>query len=152
MANVNVASDELVNLFEKVKEGKTTIPHWIEFKILCNDKQNEIHKINKTNDVVELISDGINFTITFNEEIFDGLPSDMQEMVIEEVLAGVSVNESDAISNKKPDFVTFSGMVKKYGGDEIIKYKESVEALYVQKKEKEDAIKAQTKGKRGKRQ
>ena len=73
MAKIERASEEMVNLFDKVKD-KTTIKEWLLFEVLCNNKQKELYKIVKANDLVEVLTDGLNFAVVFNEEIFDQLP------------------------------------------------------------------------------
>ena len=147
MAKIEKASEDVVNRFEEIKET-TSIPHWIQFEVFNNNKQKELYKINKTNDVTEVATDGLNFTIVFNEEILDGLPDDMQEMAIVECLTGVSISDSDAVSLEKPDFVTHSGVMKRYGDDSVIRYKESVKSLFDVKKQKEDEEKANKKSKK----
>jgi TRAP-type mannitol/chloroaromatic compound transport system substrate-binding protein len=147
MAKIEKASEDIVKLFDGIRD-KTAIPHWIQFELFSNKKQKELYKINKTNDVTEVLSDGINFTVVVNEEIFDGLPDDMQEIAFVECLAGVNVSESDAVSLEKPDFVTHSGVMNKYGDDSVIRFKESVKSLFHEKKQREDEEKAMTKNKR----
>ena len=98
MAKIEKASEDVVNLFEGVR-NESTIPHWIMFELLSNDKQKELYKITKLNDVVEVLTDGVNFSVVFNEEILDGLPADLQQMAIEECLAGVSVSDRTRIGN-----------------------------------------------------
>ena len=144
MAKIQKASEDVVNQFNEVKE-RTTIPRWIEFEILSNNKQKEIYKISKANDVVEVLTGGVNFVVIINEEIFDGLTSDMQEMIINEALAGVSVNDNDAISLEKPNFNTHRSMLEHYGHEPIIRLHESVKSLYDAKKQREDEEKARTK-------
>ena len=75
----------------------------------------------------------------------------MKEMAIDECLAGVCVDENDAISLEKPNFSTYRGILEKYGHDPIIVLHESIKSLYDAKKQKEDEEKAQKKGKRGKK-
>lgn len=149
MAKIEKASEELVQQFDEIRDN-TAIPQWIEFELFNNSKQKELYKINKTNDVTEVLTDGVNFTIVFNEEIFDGLPEDMQSMAIVEALAGVNVSDSDAVSLEKPDFVTYSGMMTKYGDDSVIRYKESIKSLFDEKKQREDEEKARKKDKKRK--
>ena len=57
MAKIERASEDVVNLFEEVR-GKTSIPHWIQFEVLSNEKQKELYKITKLNDVVEVLGKG----------------------------------------------------------------------------------------------
>lgn len=150
MAKIEKASEDVVQLFDEVRE-KTTIPQWIQFEVLNNNKQKEVYKITKSSDVVEVLTEGVNFAIVFNEEILDALPVDMQEMTIEECLAGVSVNDSDVVSLNKPNFNTHTGMLQKFGHESIITLHESIKSLYDDKKQREDEEKAQTKGKRGRK-
>jgi len=150
MAKIEKASEDVVKLFSEIRD-KSTIPYWIQFEVFCNNKQKELYKIVKTNDIVEILTDGVNFAVVFNEEIFDQLPDDMQEMAIVECLAGVSVSESDAVSLEKPNFNTHTGVLQKYGHESIIVLHESIESLFTEKKQREDEEKARTKGKRGRK-
>jgi len=149
MAKIEKASDDVVALFDSVR-NKTSIPQWIIFEILCNDKQKELYKIVKANDIIEVLTEGVNFVVVFNEEILEGLPFDMQETAIDECLAGVCVSNSDAVSLEKPNFNTYTGVLQKYGDNTIISLHESIKSLFDDKKQREDAEKAQTK-KGGKR-
>jgi hypothetical protein len=150
MAKIEKASEDVVNLFDEVRQN-TSIPQWIQFEVLCNDKQKELYKITKSNDVVEVITEGVNFAVVFNEEILDGLPVKMQEMAIEECLAGVAVSESDAVSLNKPNFNTHTGVLQKFGHEDVIGLHESIKSLFDEKKQREDEEKARTKGKRGRK-
>jgi hypothetical protein len=150
MAKFQEASPELEKLFDEVRE-KTSIPQWVEFRVLCNNKQKEVCKPWRANDLVQVLAEGVNFAIVVNEEIFDELPDDMKRMVLDECLAGVTVSESDAVGYEKPDFNTYTGVLAKYGDAEVIKMKESVKSLYDAKKQKEDQEKAESKGKRGRK-
>ena len=149
MAKIEKASNEMIQLFDAVKE-KSTIKEWLEFEVLCNNKQKELYKIVKTNDLVEILSNGINFAVIFNEEIFDQLPEDMKEIAITECLAGVIVDENDKITLEKPNFSTYRGILERFGHDPIIVLHESIKSLYDAQKQKEDEEKAQKKEKKGK--
>lgn len=150
MAKIEKASEDVVNLFEEVR-GKTSIPHWIVFEVLGNEKQKELYKITKLNDVVEVLTEGINFSVVINEGILEGLPVNMQEMALEECLAGVCVSDSDAVSLDKPNFNTHTGILQKFGHEDIISLHESIKSLFDAKKQEEDEEKARTKGTRGRK-
>jgi len=150
MAKIEKASEEMINLFDEIK-NKTSIKNWLEFEVLCNNKQKELCKIVKTNDLVEVLSNGINFAVIFNEEVFEQLPKDLQEIAIVECIAGVCVSDTDSVSLEKPDFNTHTGVLQKYGHEPIIKLHESIKSLFDAKKQKEDELKALTKGKRGRK-
>jgi len=149
MAKIEKASEDVVNLFDGIRD-KTSIPHWIQFEVLSNTKQKELYRIVKTNDIVEVLTEGVNFAVVFNEEILDELPTDMQEMAIMECLAGVSISESDTVSLEKPNFNTHTGVLQKYGHESIITLHESIKSLFDVKKQREDEEKA-IKGKRRKK-
>lgn len=150
MAKIEKASEELVKLFDEIREN-TTIPQWVEFEVLCNNKQKEPYKVVKLNEIVETLTEGLNFAVVFNEEIFDQLPDDMKEMAVSECLAGICVDANDKITLEKPNFSTYRGILEKYGHDPIIVLHESIKSLYDAKKQKEDEEKANKKGKRGRK-
>ena len=150
MAKFVKASEDVEKLFNEIRE-KTTIPQWIQFEVFCNNKQKKLYDILKMSELVELLTEGVNFAVVFNEEILDALPDDMQEMAIVECLAGVSISDSDAVSLEKPNFNTHTGVLQKYGHEPIIVLHESIKSLYDAKKQREDEEKAQTKGKRGRK-
>ena len=145
------ASEDVVKLFDEVRD-KTTIPQWVEFKVLCNNKQKkEPLKLVRSNELVEKLSEGINFAVVINEDIFNEMPTDMQELAVERCLAGVSVSDTDALSKAPEDVKEHSGVLKKYGFDKVNVLNESIKTLYVKKKQEEDEAKALTKGKRGRK-
>lgn len=150
MAKFVSASEDVEKIFDEFRD-KTTIPQWVEFKVLCNNKQKTPCEIFKNNELVEVLTEGVNFAVVFNEEIFDQLPDDMKEMVVIEKLAGVSVDDNDKTGLVKPDFNTYTGVLQKYGHEPIIRLKESIKSLYDKKKQEDDEAKAAKKGKRGKK-
>jgi len=150
MAKIEKASDDVKLLFEEVRE-ETTIPQWVEFEVLSSNKQKDLYKIVKLNDIVETITEGLNFAVVFNEEILDQLPEDMKKTAIAECLAGVCVDENDKVSLEKPNFSTYRGILEKYGHDPIIVLHESIKSLYDKRKQEEDEAKAQKKAKRSKK-
>jgi hypothetical protein len=150
MAKIQKASEEMENLFDKVKDS-TTIKDWLKFEVLCNNKQKELCKIVKVNEIVELLTGGVNFAVIINEDIFDQLPDEMKETAIIECLAGVTVDGNDKITLEKPNFSTYRGVLEKYGHDPIIVLHESIKSLYDAEKQKEDEEKAQKKAKKVKK-
>lgn len=119
MAKFEKASNDVINLFETIRD-KTTIPQWVKFEVLFNNKQKELYKIVKMNDLVEILTDGINLVVVFNKEILEQLPKYHQEMTINECLACVCITETSSISLEKPNFGTYLGILGNYGHDPII--------------------------------
>lgn len=150
MTKLEEASSDVEKLFDEVRDN-TSIPQWVEFRLLCNNKQKELCKIVKANELVQLLTEGLNFAVIVNEEILNGLPIPMKKVAFDEILAGVRISDSDAVSVEKPDFNTYTGVLAKYGDAEIIKLHESIKSLYDNKKQKDDEEKAVNKGKRSKK-
>ena len=151
MAKFENASDDVVELFDEVRKG-TTIPQWVEFKVLANDKQKkELIKVVKSNELVQVLSEGVNFAVVINEEIFAQLPLEQQKLAIVDKLAGVVVSDADAVSLEPADFSAHSGVLQKHGYDALNVLRESVKSLFDAKKQKEDEAKAAGGGKRGRK-
>jgi len=144
------ASDELEQLFDSVVE-ETSLPSWLVFKLLCNVTQKELTKIVRNNDLVVLLSEGVDFAIVINEKAFDMLTPEFQKIALHECLAGVSVSDTDAVSLNKPDFTTFTGVLKKFGDDKVITFKESVKSVYDKIRDEETQLKAEKGIKRGRK-
>lgn len=124
-------------LFNEVLDS-TTISKGLGIVVFGNNKAKQIVEVKKFNELVEKVSEGVSLAVIINEEIFNGLDDDMKKMVFDEALSSVVTNfETDVTSIEKPDFVTSTGMLKKYGDSTMIKLKTSVKALYEQREEKE---------------
>lgn len=147
MTKYTKASEELENLFYEIKDT-TTISEFVVIEFLNNSRQKEVCKIVKFNDLVGALTDGIDFAVVINEEIFEQLPRDLQIIQFVETLTGVSVSDTDVVSLEKPDFNTYTGVLEKYGHEEVIKLKETIKSLFDKKKEEEEMEKAQRKQKR----
>jgi hypothetical protein len=144
MANLIELMDDTVNLFYEIVDD-STIPQWVEIKVFCDNNQKKIYKVSKSNDVTEKLSDGVNVTIIFNEDILVALPMEMQIMCIKEAIHGIVVDDNDRIKVEKPDVETYSGILNHFGKDEVIRMKESIKSLYDEKKQREEEEKARIK-------
>lgn len=148
MSKFNEVMQETQEVFDSVLEN-TTIPHWVEFKLISNNEQKELYTVKKMSELFEMLTDNLNVVIVLNEEIFDGLEDDQKYLVLEEALTSVSISDSDKISIEKPDFSTYSGMLQKHGDETMIRLKESIISLYHDKKEREEQMKEAKKNKNG---
>lgn len=151
MGKFRNVSDDVKMVFDKIL-NETTIPQWVNFELLANDKQKEVYVIRRSNEIIEHLTDGINFVIIINEEIFEQLPEHQQEILLNECLAGVTIDhDKDSIALEKPNFTTYGSILRTYGHEDVISLKESVKSLYDAKKQREDEEKASRKGKRGRK-
>lgn len=136
---------ETIALFKKVLET-TSIPSTTEILLIGNDDLKEIYVVRKLSDLYEYVTNGTNIVLILNGAVFDGLTEKQKELVFEEALSTIFVNpDSGKISIEKLDIYTSSGMLNKYGNDEIILLKESIKSLTEAKKIKEKEEKPQKK-------
>ena len=99
-------SEETQGLFDSVLDS-TSIPQWVDFKLLANNSQNELYIVKKLSELFEVLTDGLSIVVILNEEIFDSLEDGQKLLVFEEALTGVVVNpDNDKISIEKYDFST----------------------------------------------
>jgi len=129
--------EDIQSIFDNALSD-TSIPTFVRFRLLGNNKLKQLYKIQKLSDLYVTLSEGLNFAVVINEEIFDQLTDDMQVLMFEEVLNGVFVDmEHEKITLEQPDFSTYSGLLAKHGADNLIRYKESVKSLIEAKLQKE---------------
>lgn len=124
----NFIDGEVEQLFNEVL-NETTIPQWVEFRLISNDKLKEPYQIRKVNEIFEFITGGINIIVVLNEVIFDGLTDELKKILFHEIVAGVVVNDNDKITINRHDFNTYTGMLNKYG-EKLIELKEVIKSLY----------------------
>jgi len=143
MAKFEELFDDIQELFSEVI-SITGLEHLVNFKVITNDKLRVIGKVQKTNDMVKYLTNGIDVVITINQLIFNQLPQEMQEMVAIELLTGVSFDSGkDVVVIGKQDVSTYSGVLKKYGYDEYEKLQLSIKSLYDKKQNEENIVDTQ---------
>ncbi|MFW5847352.1 MAG: hypothetical protein ACOCVF_00335 [bacterium] len=148
MSKYSIATEDLENFFYSVKEI-TSIPEFVEFKVLVNDKQKTLFKIQKLNDLMGTITEGIDYAVIINERLYNEVPEETARLAMEEELTGVTVSETDTLGYEQGDFVTHTGFLMKYGNEAVVRLKEVIRSAQTKLKEEDDRIKAETKGKRG---
>jgi len=125
----NEVSEEVQSIFAQVLSG-TSLPKFLQFRLLSSEKLKDCYKVQKTNDLYETITEGLNIVIIINEKIFDQLNPEQQLLIMEEALTSITVNlENDKITIERPDIFTFSSYLAKYGDSTIIRLKETVKSL-----------------------
>jgi hypothetical protein len=147
MAKILEGSDHISEMFENHRK-ECNIPMFVEFRYLNCPTQKVVYKISKLNPSLELITEGVNFVITVNEEVFDKLNEPQQKILVSECLSGVRVNENDVVSLESPEFTTHTSTLKKFGHVDVIETKETVDLIYKQMKDKADEEKANSEPKK----
>lgn len=101
-------------------------------KILKAKKVSEENRPNYTNEAQVLL--------VVNETMWDLLnakDNEATEILIREALQGISINEKDVVSVKKPSFNSSRSIMDKYTVDSVVKAKELEELVFAQAKDKE---------------
>lgn len=120
--------DRNVNISINVDNKLKPLPYDVK-------KTSPIEK-HKTNDDVNII---------INEEVFEKLPPDLQELMIAEALAYISYDfEKDVTVITKHDFTAHTMVLSKYN-DGVIRLRESTKSILQAAKQAEDEAKALTK-------
>lgn len=126
-------------LFESNKEiieqmfAEKDLTHLINMRVLGNDRQKEIGKVIKANELT-IYTTGVELFIIINEIIFDQLEEQQKIMVADEIISGITYNrERDSITINKPDITTHSGIIRKYTFDLYERLHETIKSLYEHK-------------------
>jgi len=136
MARYEEPFDDTKEIFENVISN-ADLSRFINFKLLINNKQKEIYKPIKANDLVKHMTNN-DVVIIINERIFEQLTDEQKVMVAEESIAGVHFDaEKDKINFTKGDIQTYSGILRKYGYDKYEVLHESIKTLYNVEREEE---------------
>lgn len=134
MAKYAEPFDETTQIFEDVIV-KQQLDLNVNFKILADNRQKDIYKIFKANDLVKHMTNN-DVVIVVNEAIFDKLETTQQIMVAEEATAGIHYDlEKEKLVINKADVSTFSGLLRKYGYEKYETLRESIKSLYDADKE-----------------
>ena len=109
----------------------------VTIEVLVNNKQKEIYKLIKTNDLTKYKTN-VDVFIVINESVYDQLGDVHKVIVADEALAGIHYDfEKDRLTIGKADFSTFTGLLQKYGADQCVELKELIRLIFSQKQETE---------------
>jgi len=129
----DVVSDDIKEKFLDVYKQKT-FQFDIKFKFVDDSKLKKVIEIKKIPDLYSFILEK-EVLVLINEETFDKLDKDSQEILIEQEIDKISLNiETGKITMNKPDIVTFSPLISKHGIDKVAKANQ-VEDLTVDQQE-----------------
>lgn len=111
-------TDETKKVFDSLLI-KMNQPFQLEFVLLNNEKLKKAVKLQKVPDVFQHICKA-EIIVFFNEAIFDKLDPNAKDILLLQELDKISVNlDNGKIKMVKPDVITFSGILKKYGFEKV---------------------------------
>ena len=130
--------EETIDLYKERIE-LTGLDKQIKITILGNPKAKEIFKVTKASEILKYRA-GDDIIIFINELIFDQLTEEQRIMIVDESLAGIHYDdEKEKLTITKPDIVTFSGIISKYGFDKYSTLHETIKLIYAQENDKEES-------------
>lgn len=128
MAQYDAVLNDTEKRFDRVLDSTTIPTQLITIKLLSNDKLKDPYKVQKANQITQYLNN-IEVIIVINEIILEKLDDRQKDMLFDEALAQIEVNyETGAVKIVRPDFCTFSGVMAKYGNEDVVRYKESIKA------------------------
>lgn len=111
-------SDYIIDYFNDL-EQKLSLPVDIKYVYQADDKQKTLIKIVKIVDRYAKLL-GADLLVSFNEDFFDAFDDEAKNILIDQELALIEFNlEKGTLKIGKPDLVTSSGVIKKYGVDAV---------------------------------
>jgi hypothetical protein len=107
-------SDYIIDYFKEL-EKKLSLPVDIKYVYQADDKQKTLIKIVKIADRFSNLL-GADLLISFNEDFFDAFDDEAKNILIDQELALIEFNmEKGILKIGKPDLITSSGIINKYG-------------------------------------
>ena len=110
-------SEDVIATFTEIYNSKS-FPINIAFKYIGASKQKQLIKVSKLSDEWSFIT-GKDMKVSINEEIFDKFDEESKRILMEQALDKYYVDANGNIKTTKPDFVTSSGMINKYGTEKL---------------------------------
>jgi hypothetical protein len=138
-----VLEDDIIEYFDDLKE-KLNLHVDLKYVYQGDEKQKTLLKIVKIPDRYSVLMKA-DVLVSFNEKYFDTFDDESKMILIEQELALIEINiDNGTLKIGKPDLITSTGIVKKYGV-EAVERANQVSVLFNQQQadqEKENKAKA----------
>jgi len=113
-------SDEVRDHFNDVYTKKS-FPFKIGFKFINDSKLKQMVKVQKLSDMYQFLLEK-EVLVLINEDLYDKMDEESQNILFEQELDKVSIHgETGKITMNKPDLVTFSPIMQKYGHEAVMR-------------------------------
>lgn len=111
-------TDYIVEYFQE-KQKKLSLPVDLKYVYQADDKQKTLIKVSKIPDKFAVLLDA-ELLVSFNEDYFDAFDDESKSILVEQELALVEFDlDKGQLKIGKPDLITSSGIIKKYGVDAV---------------------------------
>jgi len=116
--------DDTIEYFNVVVTGMVMAMR-INFKVIGDNKQKSLIQVKKITPVYEFITEN-QILVTINEDLYDLMSGDdATELLFREALNNIEMNvESGTIKIVKPNLITSSSIVERYGLDAVKRAKD----------------------------
>lgn len=130
MSKFYEVSEDTIKIFDDVF-NKKSFPVGVNFQFIGNDKQKELIKITKINDVFTFILEK-DLLVSINETLLNVFDDEMVTILMEQEIDKVFVSiDTGKIKLIKPDLTTFTSLINKYGVEKVARANQ-VEDLFHQ--------------------
>jgi hypothetical protein len=110
--------DDTKKFFNDLMKSMNT-SYSLKYVLLNNSKLKNAVKVMKVSEIYQHISNA-EIIVLFNENIFDVLDDTAKSILLKQEIDRIHVDlDSGKIKLIKPDVITFSGIIKKYGLDKV---------------------------------
>lgn len=117
-AKYSDVGDDTKKFFNDLLKSMNTT-YSLNYVLINNSKLKTAVKVQKVSDIYQYISNS-DIIVSFNENIFDVLDDTAKSILLKQEIDRIHVDlDSGKIKLVKPDVVTFSGIIKKYGLDKV---------------------------------
>jgi len=136
-------SDYIVEYFDDLKKN-LSIPVDVKYVYQADDKQKTLIKIIKIVDRYSILLNA-DLLVSFNEDYFDQFDDEAKNILIDQELALIQVDyDKGTFKIGRPDLVTSSGIIKRYGVEAVERANQVRDLLSQQIEDKESENKKTT--------
>lgn len=111
-------SDDTQKFFDNILSN-IHLPYSLNYQLVNATKQKQVIKIMKVPEVYSFLMK-VDMVLCFNENMFEKLDDKSKEILILQEIDKYTVDiENGRIRVNRPDLTTFSGIIKKYGWEDV---------------------------------
>jgi hypothetical protein len=111
-------SDDTQKFFDNILSN-IHLPYSLNYQLVNATKQKQVIKIMKVPEVYSFLMK-VDMVLCFNENMFEKLDDKSKEILVVQEIDKYTVDiENGRIRVNKPDLTTFSGIIKKYGWEDV---------------------------------
>jgi hypothetical protein len=125
--------------FNEIFKEKS-FPVSIKLQFIGNSKQKGLIKISKIPDQYKYVI-GKDLLVQINEELVEVFDDEILKILYEQEITKITVDmKSGNIKLDKPDLVTFSGLVAKYGSEKVMRANQVEDTTLQQKADAQEEV------------